>query len=269
MNDSVFAGSPFLRESADVDHRAGGTRSALRVRHDRAATDVRAAGRAGDRTAVIDATRRLEQVLAAARRELGPRDTDTLVVEGSLAVAYLLGDDEIRGLALATRNLTVREVEFGADHPASLAAADAVAAAHRITGDPREAIARYQDVIDRRTRVLGPAHPCTIASCAGLALARADNGDLPGAGSLLAAIADTAEGILGEAHPVTVDVRELLAEASVPDAPVPVPGPAPAPTREAPSTGLLPRMPRMPDPRLSARPWPHLDRPPGPMPAIS
>ena len=87
MGDSVFAGSPFLRESADVEHRAGGARSALRVRHDRAATDVRAAGRIGDGPALTDATRRLERVLAAAQRDLGPRDTDTLVVEGSLAVA--------------------------------------------------------------------------------------------------------------------------------------------------------------------------------------
>lgn len=261
MDDGAFTGSPSLREGPGSDPRADGARQALRARHDRAATDVRAAGRAGDGTGLTEATRRLERVLADARRCLGPRDADTLVVEGSLAVAYLLGDDEARGLALATRNLATREQELGADHPASLAAADALAAAHRIVGDPQEAITRHRDVIDRRTRVLGPAHPCTIASCAALALARADNGDLRGAGSLLSATADTAEAILGGTHPVTVDVRELLAEATAagtPERPA-VAGPVGEPAPD-PSTGVLPLLPRVPGPRGSHRPT-RLDRP--------
>ncbi|OLL71419.1 putative ATP /GTP-binding protein [Pseudonocardia sp. Ae168_Ps1] len=272
MSNSVFAGSPFLRESAAVDHRAGGARTALRTRHDRAATDVRAAGRSGDEQGLLDATRRLEQLLAAARRELGARDADTLVVEGTLSVAYLLGDDETRGLELAARNLAAREQEFGADHPASLAAADALAAAHRVTGRPEEAVARHEDVITRRGRVLGDAHPCTVASRAALAVARADAGDLRGAAGLLSSTLDTADRFLGPSHPVTDDVRELLAEcreALADEALAAVrPGreePADEPTEEP--TGLLSVLSRVPDPREETRPI-FFDRPSGPLPVI-
>ncbi|MYW73803.1 hypothetical protein GTW08_16935, partial [Pseudonocardia sp. SID8383] len=117
-------------------------REALRSRHDRAATDVRAAGRSGDMPALLDATRRVQQVLTTARRDLGPDDADTLVAEGSLAVALLLGYDRTGGLEIATRNLAAREALLGPDHPASLAAADALAAAHRVTGDAEEAVRR-------------------------------------------------------------------------------------------------------------------------------
>ncbi|MEJ8282153.1 tetratricopeptide repeat protein [Pseudonocardia spirodelae] len=241
-------------------------REALRERHDRAATDVRAAGRAGDGPALLDATRRLQQVLDAARRELGPGDVDTLVVEGSLAVAHLLGYDEQRGLEAAERNLAAREALLGADHPASLAAADAVAAAHRVTGRPEEAVRRHEDVVTRRARVLGDGHPCTIASRAALALARADAGDVRGAAGLLAATLDSAERLLGPAHAVAADVRELLAEcrAALPgDEP---PGGAAAEPADPPEpeTGLLPRVP---DPRARTRPL-FFDRPSGPLPAV-
>lgn len=263
MSESVFAGSPFLRESAAVDDRAAGARAGLRTRHDRAATDVRTAGRADDEDGLLDATRRLEQILAAARRDLGPADPDTLVVEGSLAVAYLLGDDETRGLGLASRNLASRERAFGRDHPASLAAADAVAAAHRITGRPEEAVTRHEDVVTRRCRVLGDAHPCTIASRAALAQARGETGDLRGATVLLSSTLDTADRFLGAAHPVTMDVRELLAEC------------LDAQRRDelvararADDTELLPLVPA-PDRREQRRRRPILDRPSGPLPAVS
>ncbi|MFP5021870.1 tetratricopeptide repeat protein [Pseudonocardia phyllosphaerae] len=209
---NLFTGSPFLRESAAVERRSGGGRGALRERHDRAATAVRAAARDGDGAALTDATRRLEEILAGARRDLGPADADTLVVEGSLAVAYLLGDDETRGLALAARAEQRREQVFGPDHPITLAAADALAAAHRVTGRPEEAVRRYEDVLTRRARVLGDAHPDTLTSRTGLALARADDGDLRGAVGLLAATAGTAQRVLAPDHPVLRTITALLTE---------------------------------------------------------
>lgn len=264
MSDSVFAGSPFLRESAAVDHRAGGARSTLRARHDRAATDARSAGRSGDEDRLLAATRRLERVLAAARRDLGPRDPDTLVVEGSLAVAYLLGDDETRGLELAARNLAAREQELGADHPASLAAADALAAAHRIVGRPEQAVARHEDVITRRGRVLGDAHACTLASRAALAVARADAGDLRGAAGLLSATLETADRFLGPTHAVTADVRELLAECREALADEVLAAGSGAHRRAAAPAGASSPVP---DPREETRPI-FFDRPSGPLPAV-
>ncbi|ANY05302.1 tetratricopeptide repeat protein [Pseudonocardia sp. HH130630-07] len=259
MSESVFAGSPFLRESAAVDHRAGGARAALRTRHDRAATDARTAGREGDGPGLLDATRRLEQLLAAARRDLGPRDADTIVVEGSLAVAYLLGDDETRGLDMIARNLAAREQEFGPDHPASLAAADALAAALRITGRPEEAVSRHEDVITRRARVLGATHPCTIASRAALALARADAGDLRGAAGLLSATLAAADRFLGPTHVVTADVRELLSECAQALTALPV-------AESVVVTGRRSHR-RLADAREHGRPS-FFERPSGPLPAI-
>lgn len=261
MSDSVFAGSPFLRESAAVDHRAAGARAGLRARHDRAATDVRAAGRSDDDDALLDATRRLERVLAAARRDLGPADPDTLVVEGSLAVAYLLGDDETRGLGLAARNHAARERAFGPDHPVTLAAADALAAAHRITGRPEEAVTRHEDVLLRRRRVLGDVHPCTVASRAALAMARAETGDLAGAARLLSSTLDSADRHLGATHPVTADVRELVAECLDAQRREELAAQAEA---QADETTLLPRIPGR---REAARTF--FDRPSGPLPLVS
>ncbi|MFP5071967.1 tetratricopeptide repeat protein [Pseudonocardia nantongensis] len=268
--DGLFAGSPFLRESAAVDHRAGGARSALRERYERAATAVRS----GDPVAVRGATRRLEQALATAQRDLGPRDADTLVVEGTLAIAYLLGDDEVRGRDLLARNLRVREQVLGDEHPAALAGADALAAAHRVTGAPDEAVRRYEDVLTRRTRVLGTAHPDTLSSQAGLALARADAGDVRGAAGLLAASLESAERFLGADHPVTAGVRDLLAEcrAAVRSEPAAAdaiprePPPAPTAAAAAPPTRLLPRIPRRRDAREETRPL--FDRPSGPLPVV-
>lgn len=252
MADDVFAGSPFLRQSAALEHRADGARTALRSRHDR----IAAAVRSGDAGTLLDAARQLEQMLAIARRDLGARDPDTLVVEGTLAVAYLLGNDETRGLELARRTLAAREQVLGADHPAALAAADALAAAVRVTGRPDEAVRRHEDVLTRRVRVLGDAHPDTLATRAALALARADAGDLRGAAGLLSATLETTDRFLGPDHPVANQVRELLAECREALA-------APAP--EAAATGLLPRVPRVPGRRGGARPV--FDRPSGPVPA--
>ncbi|ALE71957.1 hypothetical protein FRP1_00190 [Pseudonocardia sp. EC080625-04] len=260
MTDSAFAGSPFLRESAALDHRVEDTRGGLRARHDEAAAEVRTAGRAGDGITLLAATRRLESVLATARRELGPSDADTLVVEGTLAVAYLLGDDEPRGLELAGRNLGSRTRTFGPDHPATLVAADAVAAALRVIGYPEHAVARHEDVITRRSRVLGESHPCTVASRAALALARADGGDLRGAAWLLSSTLGTAEQFLGVVHPVTVAVREIMAE-FVETQRLEA---AEASELDTKKTTLIPRLPGQ---WVAARPA-FFDRPSGPQPFV-
>lgn len=256
MTDGVIAGSPFPQQGAATGHHAGGARSALRSRHDR----VAAAVRSGGADTLLDAARELEQMLAIARRDLGPRDPDTLVVEGTLACAYLLGTDETRGLELARRTLAAREQVLGTDHPAALAAADAVASALRVTGRTDEAVRRHEDVLTRRARVLGDTHPDTLASRAALALARADDGDLRGAAGLLAATVATAETSLGRGHPVAVQVRDLLAECREALA-----APEPGPEADTAATTRLPRVPRVPYLRSGARPVP--GRRTGPLPA--
>ncbi|MEQ3553318.1 tetratricopeptide repeat protein [Pseudonocardia nematodicida] len=275
--ESVATGSAFPRPGPAAAQPGDGARAVLRERHDRAAAAVRDAAHtdpagAPAGAALREATRRLEQVLTAARRDLGPRDTDTLVVEGSLAVAYLLGDAETRGLELAGHNLAAREYVLGPDHPASLAAADALAAAFRLVGRPDEAVRRHDDVVTRRRRVLGDAHPDTLAARAALALAQADTGDLHGAANRLVAAAGTAERALGPEHPLTARLRDLLDElreaVAAEPAPLPTgrphPGPAPAAGADD-RTALIP--PVVPAPPEETRLL-FLDRPSGPLPVI-
>lgn len=209
-NSEYISGSPFLRQSAALGSGGDNARAALRTQHDRVAATVRVGGAAE----LIDAACQLEQILAIARETLGIRDPDTLVVEGTLAIAYLLGGVETRGLGLAQHTLAAREQVLGPDHPVTLAAADAVAAALRVIGRPKAAARRHEEVIIRRKRVLGGGHPDTIASQVALGLARADAGDLRGAASQLSTTAATAGRVLGYAHPISTYARELLADVS-------------------------------------------------------
>ncbi len=142
---------------------------------------------------------------------LGPRDPDTLVVEGNLATAYLRTGRQDGGLDLLGRNLAAREQVLGADHPATLTAADAMACARRLAGRPAAAVRAHLSVVARRLRVLGRGHPDLLVSQAGLALAAADYGDLTGAVEILDGAVADAEHHLDRLHPLLVHLHQTHA----------------------------------------------------------
>ena len=256
----TVAPSPFPRRAVPPHPGGQDARAALRARHDRAADTLRT-GRAD--TVVAD----LDQVVADARAVLGPLDPDTVVAEGTLALAHLLCDDDpLPGLDLLAHNVRLREQVLGEEHPATLAGSDALAGAHRLAGLPDVALRRHEDVIVRRTRLLGADHPDTIISRAAAALALADTGYLRGAVRLLRSAVTSAEGTVGADHPVTDRIRRLLAALQAPDpADTAAVGTdvAGAPSGDAPLTPPA----RVPDPREETRPL-YVERPSGPLPTV-
>ncbi|WP_300010880.1 tetratricopeptide repeat protein [Pseudonocardia sp.] len=136
-----------------------------------AAAEHLAAGRP-DRAVIA-----LERLLDDCRRLLGGEHPATLVVEGNLAVAFVMGGRDEAGVHLMIDNLHRRERVFGDEHARTLAARDAVATTHRLAGRLSEALWLYSRVAPQRNRVLGPSHPDTLTTRLGLGLTFAAAGD--------------------------------------------------------------------------------------------
>ena len=176
-----LAGSLFLLESAMLDRsRQGATRASLEASNAVAAAYWRA-GR------YPEARELLERVLADCRAALGPRDPDTLVVEGNLAVTHICLEHFERGLDLLVGNVEARAAVLGDTHPHTMVARHALATAYHMADLLPDALALFAGVAAQRARTLGPAHPDALVSRIGLALARIDSGDDAGAVAVLAA----------------------------------------------------------------------------------
>ena len=176
-----LAGSLFLLQSAMLDRsREGVTRASLE-----AANAVAAAYWRSGRHA--EARDLLERTLADCRAVLGPRDPDTLVVEGNLAVTHVCLESYELGLTMLVTNVETRSAVFGDAHPHTLVARHALATAYHTADLLPEALALFAGVAAQRARTLGPAHPDSLTSRIGLALARIDSGDGAGAVSVLSA----------------------------------------------------------------------------------
>lgn len=142
----------------------------------------------------------LESLLNDCRRRLGEGHPETLVVEGNLAVTYvMIGQDE-DGARLMLANLGGRERVFGNDHPLTLTARDALATTYRLAGRLSEAMRLYSQVAPQRNRVLGPSHPDTLMTRLGLGLTLADAGNTALACDVVAAALRDCEkvGVAGE-----------------------------------------------------------------------
>ena len=200
-----MAGSLFLLESAMLDRsRHGATRASLEATNAVAAAYWRA-GR------YPDARELLERVLADCRAALGPRDPDTLVVEGNLAVTHICLEHFEHGLDLLVGNVEARAAVLGDTHPHTMVARHALATAYHMADLLPDALALFAGVAAQRARTLGPAHPDALVSRIGLALARIDSGDDAGAVAVLAAALQDAEQSVGSLDELTVTIRSNLA----------------------------------------------------------
>jgi hypothetical protein len=97
---------------------------------------------------------------------------------------------------------------LGDTHPDTLTARNALAAAHRISGDADTAVGVAKQVVLQRSRTLGPAHVDTLSSRMGLALALAAAGEVVSAHRMLASTMNDAETTLGPEHEHTVALVE-------------------------------------------------------------
>ena len=184
--------------------RDGATRASLEATNAVAAAYWRA-GR------YPDARELLERVLADCRAALGPRDPDTLVVEGNLAVTHICLEHFEHGLDLLVGNVEARAAVLGDTHPHTMVARHALATAYHMADLLPDALALFAGVAAQRARTLGPAHPDALVSRIGLALARIDSGDDAGAVAVLAAALQDAEQSVGSLDELTVTIRSNLA----------------------------------------------------------
>jgi len=104
--------------------------------------------------------------------------------------------------------LTRREDVFGPDHPDTIAARAAIAAACHSVGKIADALALSEQVCADYERVLGPAHPDTLARYANLARAYRDAGRLADAATLLRDILARCEQALSPGDPLTQALRD-------------------------------------------------------------
>lgn len=174
----------------------------------------------------------LEPLLADCRHLLGTGHPDTLIVEGNLAVAYVVAGHDDAGMRLMLANLAERERALGPEHLMTLTARDAVAAAHRRAGRLSEALWLYSQVAPQRNRILGPAHPDTLTTRLGLGLTFAAAGDTAMAVDVVSAALQDCERSGAENEHAAV-LRSCLADlqcAASPPTAVPPQrsGPAPA-----------------------------------------
>lgn len=162
-------GSLFAAESAELATRGAATRSSLAALNS-LAVELCA------RERVEEALPLLDRAVDTARRVLGPRDPDTLVVGGNRAVAHAMLGRWADALPLLRANLAERAAALGDTHRATLDARDALAVTLRLAGNLRDAVTTHRLVVAQRLRELGPAHPDTLTSRAGLAVAEAEAG---------------------------------------------------------------------------------------------
>jgi hypothetical protein len=128
-------------------------------------------------------------------------------VAGNLGVAYVAAGNRRKGLKLVTSNVAARARVLGDDHPATMTARDALAAAHRMAGADT-AVDLAKQVVLQHSRALGPAHVDTLSSRTGLALALAAVGDVTSAHRMLSVTMSAAEDTFGPDHPHTLALVE-------------------------------------------------------------
>lgn len=138
------------------------------------------------------ATLLLHPVAAECRALLGAEHTDTLTVEGALAVALTRSGYTGSGAERLTAVADARARVLGPQHPDTLIAQDALATALRLAGQTHAAVELATHVVTAQSRLLGPAHPDTLGSRLNLGLAHAAAGDVRTACSVLeGALRDT------------------------------------------------------------------------------
>lgn len=161
-----------------------------------------------------DAERWFNTAAALLRAAVGADDPDTLVVTGNLAVTQLSVGDRKRGragLRLLTSNLADRARLLGDQHPSTLAARNALAAAHRMTGDADVAVTLAKRVVAERSAALGPYDVDTFSSRLQLVLCLDATGEVHSARLALIALLNDAETHLGPDHQ---HVHRLIAAAT-------------------------------------------------------
>jgi tetratricopeptide (TPR) repeat protein len=135
-----------------------------------------------------------------------------LIISGKAADALLRSGGHAAAERLARISVTA-SLRLGDDHPASLAARQALAQSIEVQGCYGEAEQQDRQILADRRRILGDDHPDTLNTRYRLARAIALQGRNREAEQLFGALLADQRRILGDEHPSTVGTRHRLARA--------------------------------------------------------
>ncbi|MGK5533449.1 FxSxx-COOH system tetratricopeptide repeat protein [Streptomyces sp. URMC 129] len=169
----------------------------------------RSLGRAG---LAVSATQHWEQMVADARRHLGPDHPDTLTVRVALIEWRGVSGDRAGAVRALEELLADRLRVLGPDHPDTLNAHALIADWREKAGDRTGTVRATERLLAERLRVLGPDHPDTLAARALVAERRGAAGDRAGAMRELTELLAERLRVFGPDHPDTLITRARIAE---------------------------------------------------------
>jgi tetratricopeptide (TPR) repeat protein len=161
---------------------------------------------------IREAVRWLEQ--SCRRREgLDEDDTDLLLSQHELAMAYQADGQVRRAVELLEHVVAVREKALTEEHPDRLASQHALAGAYQVNGQVQEAIQLLERVVALKTKVLAKEHSSRLTSQHVLAIAYQADGQVHEAIKLLEYVVAVREKALTEEHPSRLASQHVLAGA--------------------------------------------------------
>ncbi len=147
--------------------------------------------------------------LEGLRTAFGAEDIDTLSAQHNLA-SVLGATDPERSRELALDAYRTRLRVLGADHPHTLYSLHSLLAATVIPEPYADAVAGYQDLIERRTRTLGPDHTTTLTSISNFVQRLTSLGRAEEALPMARHLVDRRSALYGPYHPSTLTARVRL-----------------------------------------------------------
>lgn len=159
------------------------------------------------------AARDLQQkIFDATKERYGPDDRDTLIAQGSLAVAVAREGNLAESQNLLAALLPVIERAFGPENPHPLQTRANLAYVTGQAGDPAGARDQYAALVPIRERVSGPEHPDTLMAKGNLARFTGKAGDPDEARNQLTELVPIFRRALGPEAPGTLTAESLLAD---------------------------------------------------------
>ncbi|KAF2993765.1 hypothetical protein E8E13_001931 [Curvularia kusanoi] len=147
------------------------------------------------------------------RRQRSEDDSDRLLSQHVLAMAYQADGQVQKAVELLQHVLEVQEKTLSPEHPDRLASQHELAGAYQANGQVQKAVELLQHVVGVKEKTLSPEHPSRLASQHELAGAYQANGQVQKAVELLQHVVGVKEKTLSPEHPSRLASQHALAMA--------------------------------------------------------
>jgi tetratricopeptide (TPR) repeat protein len=161
---------------------------------------------------VSEAVRWLEESCQR-RKALDEDDSDLLLSQHELAMAYEADGQVQKAVELLEHVVIVKEKVLAEEHPSRLASQHALAGAYRVDGQVQKAVELLEHIVKVEEKVLAEEHPSRLASQHALAGAYEADGQVQKAVELLEHVVTVKEKVLAEEHPSRLAWQHELARA--------------------------------------------------------